>query len=90
MSGSRVSEKLNLKVLLNNIKALLNDYLNLHPLPQGVLSEDEAEVLLFNIHQTVFNSLPAEVSSDNASSSWHYDKIGLFVRQLRSQLSIQH
>ena len=90
MSSSRVSEKLNLKVLLNNIKALLSDYLKLHPLPQGVLSEDEVEVLLFTIHQTVFNSLPVEVSNDSASSSWHYDKIGHLVRQLRSQLSIQH
>jgi hypothetical protein len=90
MSGSRVSEKLNLKVLLKNIKALLSDYLKLHPLPQGVLSEDEVEVLLFTIHQTVFNSLPVEVSNDSASSSWYYDKIGLLVRQLRSQLTIQH
>jgi hypothetical protein len=90
MSGSHVPVKLNLKVLLNDIKALLDDYLKLNPLPQKVLSEEEADVLLFTIHQSVFSSLPDSKLDSAGSSDWHYDRIGHFVRNLRSQLTIQH
>ena len=80
-----------------DIQLLIDDYLKRHPLPTEPITETQADHLLFQIHQEVYNALPdeglgigaANYKESQVTAEWHYDQIGLLARQLRPRLVIK-
>jgi hypothetical protein len=80
-----------------DVNTYIESYLKTNPLPTTPLTFKEADTLLFQIHQNVYGALPDVAigiglprSECQSTAEWHYDQVGLLVRQLRSRLVLQH